>query len=108
MGGAQPADHHSPLGGVYRAIFSIISLAVGLALAYGGLKLLMLGGSAYYLLAGLAYCALAVLVFLKHRATLLAAVAVFAATFVWALCDTSEIGYWLFCRVWLSRPFCSR
>lgn len=94
MGGVQPADHHSPLGGIYRAIFSVISLAAGLALAYGGVQLLTLGGSSYYLLAGVAYIALAVLVFLKHPYTLIVSGVVFAATFVWALCDTPEIGYW--------------
>lgn len=94
MGGVQPVDQHSPIGAVYRAVFSLISLAVGLVLAYGGSKLLMLGGSAYYLLAGLAYSALAVLVFLKHRLALAFSVVTFLATCVWAFCDTPEVGYW--------------
>jgi quinate dehydrogenase (quinone) len=94
MGGVQPVDHQSPIAGAYRVLFSLISLAVGLVLAYGGSKLLMLGGSAYYLLAGLAYCVLAVLVFLRHRFALAFSIVTFAATCVWAFCDTPEIGYW--------------
>lgn len=94
MADTQPADHQPSLGGIYRAFFSLISILAGCALVYGGLQLLVLGGSTYYLLAGLAYIAAAILVFLKKRYALLVAVGTFIATCLWAVYDTPEFGYW--------------
>lgn len=49
-------------------LFSLLVLVVSLALIYGGVKLVALGGSSYYLIAGLAYLLLAVLFFAQaHR-----------------------------------------
>ncbi|MFT8674667.1 MAG: membrane-bound PQQ-dependent dehydrogenase, glucose/quinate/shikimate family [Acetobacter sp.] len=79
---------------VFRVLFSLINIIIGLYLLKGGFTLLSLGGSPYYFLAGLAYVAIAVLYFLKNRYALLLSVITFVATFIWALCDTPEFGYW--------------
>ena len=48
----------SALRAIPRLLLALIVLATGEALAYGGISLLKLGGSAYYLIAGLAYLVL--------------------------------------------------
>jgi quinate dehydrogenase (quinone) len=72
----------SALRAIPRLLLAFIVLATGLALGYGGICLLKLGGSAYYLIAGLAYLALGVLVLLRHRYTAAFSLLVFVATAV--------------------------
>ena len=84
----------SALRAIPRLLLALIVLATGVALAYGGISLLKLGGSAYYLIAGLAYLVLGVLVLLRHRYTAAFSLLVFVATAVWALLDTPRFGYW--------------
>ncbi len=84
----------SALRAIPRLLLALIVLATGVALGYGGISLLKLGGSAYYLIAGLAYLALGVLVLLRHRHTAAFSLLVFVATAVWALLDTPRFGYW--------------
>ncbi|ORF38279.1 membrane-bound PQQ-dependent dehydrogenase, glucose/quinate/shikimate family [Snodgrassella alvi] len=77
-----------------RWLLVLILLAGGLALGYGGIKLLILGGSGYYLLAGIAYLVLSLMVGLRKSYTALFSLAVFVATLIWALTDATELTYW--------------
>ncbi|MGP5451134.1 hypothetical protein ACTXOX_25665, partial [Pseudomonas helleri] len=69
---------------IARVLFSLFVFAVALALIYGGIKLVALGGSSYYLIAGLAYLVLAALFLLRKRIGLTLSVAIFLATCAWA------------------------
>ncbi|MGA1810091.1 membrane-bound PQQ-dependent dehydrogenase, glucose/quinate/shikimate family [Sphingobium sp. WW5] len=79
---------------IFRVLFSALTLAVGLVLAAGGLRLITLGGSSYYALAGVAYVILAFLYLKRHHAALHLTIAIFGATVIWALFDTPEFGFW--------------
>jgi len=79
---------------IFRVLFSALTLAVGLVLAAGGLRLITLGGSSYYALAGVAYVILAFLYLKRHPAALHLTIAIFGATVIWALFDTPEFGFW--------------
>ncbi|QEO17375.1 membrane-bound PQQ-dependent dehydrogenase, glucose/quinate/shikimate family [Acetobacter vaccinii] len=89
-----PIPERRGLKDAYRLLVALVTAVVGLALIYGGIKLAMLGGSLYYLLAGLAYALVAVLFALRKTLSFVVSVAIFAATFVWALFDTPEFGFW--------------
>jgi quinate dehydrogenase (quinone) len=85
---------------VGRVVGAVIA-AVGLALAGGGLWLLMLGGSPYYIVSGIAYGVSGVLLWRRRPTGAWLAVAVFAATVAWALWEVG-FNYWaLFPRVLL-------
>ncbi|MBO1328299.1 membrane-bound PQQ-dependent dehydrogenase, glucose/quinate/shikimate family [Acetobacter suratthaniensis] len=79
-----------------RIAFALISLAVGIALLYGGFRLVTLGGSLYYLIAGIAYAALGGLFLLRQKTSwaLILSVAIFVATVLWALYDTPALAFW--------------
>lgn len=85
-------------GGCWRCLprwlLVLILLASGLALGYGGIVLLMQGGSMYYLLAGIAYLVLAVLVAKRKSCMALVSLLIFVATFIWALVDAPELTFW--------------
>ncbi len=49
------------MSNIARVLFSLFVFTVGIALIYGGIQLVALGGSSYYLIAGLAYLVLTVL-----------------------------------------------
>ena len=83
-----------PAGNSARVLFSLLVLVVSLALIYGGVKLVALGGSSYYLIAGLAYLLLAVLFFLRKRIGISLSVATFLATCVWAFYEVGQFSYW--------------
>lgn len=83
-----------PAGNSARVLFSLLVLVVSLALIYGGVKLVALGGSSYYLIAGLAYLLLAVLFFLRKRIGISLSVAIFLATCVWAFYEVGQFSYW--------------
>jgi quinate dehydrogenase (quinone) len=82
------------MGSYARIIVSVLVGGAGLALAFGGIQLVSLGGSFYYLLAGIAYLVSAVLLFRRHRTTAWVSIAIFLATCLWALIDTPRFGYW--------------
>ena len=79
---------------VARLLFSLLAFIVALALIYGGIKLLALGGSSYYLIAGLAYLLLAALYLLRKRLGLALSVVIFLATCVWAFYEVRQFSYW--------------
>ncbi|MBV1836618.1 membrane-bound PQQ-dependent dehydrogenase, glucose/quinate/shikimate family [Acetobacter estunensis] len=79
---------------VFRLTVAALTGLVGLWLAWEGFELATLGGSLYYVLAGLAYVLLGILFVARSRIALPVTVLVFAATCVWAVLDTPEIGYW--------------
>ncbi|MCB2076648.1 MAG: membrane-bound PQQ-dependent dehydrogenase, glucose/quinate/shikimate family [Novosphingobium sp.] len=85
---------------VGRIVFGLVLAGIGLALAWGGVRLIGLGGSFYYLPAGLAALASGALV-LTGRWRLGAAVylVLFLVTLVWALIEAGLNGWALMPRV---------
>lgn len=79
---------------IARVLFSLFVFAVALALIYGGIKLVALGGSSYYLIAGLAYLALAALFVLRKCLAITLSVAIFLATCAWAFYEVGQFSYW--------------
>ena len=75
---------------IARVLFSLFVFAVGLALIYGGVKLVALDGSSYYLIAGLAYLVLAALFLLRKRMGITLSVAIFLATCAWAFYEVGQ------------------
>lgn len=81
------------LGGVVAGI--------GVVLAAGGIKLVLLGGSLYYLLSGLSYGVAGVLLARRRPSGAMLVIAMLAATLVWAIREAG-LDYWaLFPRVLL-------
>jgi quinoprotein glucose dehydrogenase len=76
----------------YRAI-GFVLLVIGLALAFGGGKLVSLEGSPYYLLAGLGCLAAGVQLLRKRSSGNWIYLAVFVATLVWALAEVG-LQFW--------------
>ncbi|MGO3550934.1 hypothetical protein, partial [Pseudomonas helleri] len=68
------------MSNIARVLFSLLVFVVALALIYGGIKLISLGGSSYYLIAGLAYLLLAALFILRKSIGISLSVAIFLAT----------------------------
>jgi quinoprotein glucose dehydrogenase len=100
---SQEAARRPRLGGVRavpRWLYGIVLVAIGAALAAGGVRLLALGGSAYYLPAGLA-AAVAGLAVLAGRWRLGALVylLLLAASLVWGLWEAGLNGWALAPRV---------
>jgi quinate dehydrogenase (quinone) len=75
---------------VVLRLFGAILVIVGLALGYGGIQLLMLGGSAYYAIIGLLLIVSGVLFILKKTAAAWVYAVAFIGTVIWAL---SESGF---------------
>lgn len=69
-------------------LFSILAALIGLALAAGGIYLLILGGSAYYLLAGLVLLLNAWLGLKRHELTRPLFALFLAVTLVWSLWES--------------------
>ena len=82
------------MSNIARVLFSLLVFVVALALIYGGIKLVSLGGSSYYLIAGLAYLLLAALFVLRKRIGVSLSVAIFLATCVWAFYEVGQFSYW--------------
>ncbi|MBR9905052.1 MAG: membrane-bound PQQ-dependent dehydrogenase, glucose/quinate/shikimate family, partial [Gammaproteobacteria bacterium] len=74
-------------------IVGLLLLIVGLALAFGGSKLVSVGGSAYYLIAGLSIIACGVLFTLRRGAALWLYALILFATLVWALWEVG-LDWW--------------
>ena len=75
---------------IARVLFSLFVFAVGLALIYGGVKLVALDGSSYYLIAGLTYLVLAALFLFRKRSGITLSVAIFLATCAWAFYEVGQ------------------
>lgn len=80
-------------------VFIILLAVFGLAFGYGGIKLIMLGGSFYFLIMGIALLVSAVLVFQKKRSGIVLYAVSFIASIIWALFDAG-LEFWpLFSRL---------
>jgi len=80
-------------------LLSLILILIGAILVYGGIKLMLLGGSLYYLLAGLGLVASGVMMF---RLKLIGAwiyIGLFALTVLWALWEVGLDGWGLVPRI---------
>jgi quinoprotein glucose dehydrogenase len=87
-----------------RIVYGLCLIAVGAALAFGGVKLIVLGGSFYYLPAGLAALASgAMVIWGRWRTGALIYLALMAVTLVWALAEAGLDGWALAPR--LISPF---
>ena len=73
--------------------FGVVLAAMGVALGWGGIELLTLGGSSYYLLTGLALLISGVLLVLKKPLGLAVLALVFVGTVVWALAEVG-LQFW--------------
>lgn len=82
------------MSNIARVLFSLFVFTVGIALIYGGIQLVALGGSSYYLIAGLAYLVLTVLFLLRKRLGITLSVAIFLATCAWAFYEVGQFSYW--------------
>jgi quinate dehydrogenase (quinone) len=80
-------------------VFSVIVLLIGLALALGGVRLALLGGSVYYVIAGAGLVAASVLLWRQRVAGVGVLLVVFAGSIAWALWEAG-IAFWpLFARL---------
>lgn len=87
---------------IFLSIYGTLALITGLALAYGGVLLLIEGGSPYYLLAALAMIAIGVLGLTARRALVHAVAALSVATILWSLWEVGLNGWALIPRLdWL-------
>jgi quinoprotein glucose dehydrogenase len=82
-------------------VFSLILLALALALAGGGAELAWLGGSLYYLITGVVLAASAVLLWRALKLGMWVYLLVLAYTFVWSLWETGLDGWALASRMGL-------
>ena len=98
-----------PLLSITGAVFVLL----GLALAVGGIWLLVLGGSWYYLLAGLGIAITGVLLIVDRREALWLYALVLIASTVWALVEVRldwwqllpRLDVWFVLALWLWLPF---
>ena len=72
---------------IARGLIAALVALLGLALAAGGVWLVILGGSPYYVLAGAAFILTAVTLFLRRRACLWIYAIVVVGTLVWAVAE---------------------
>ncbi|GAA5007677.1 membrane-bound PQQ-dependent dehydrogenase, glucose/quinate/shikimate family [Acinetobacter puyangensis] len=79
---------------VFRLLFVLLTLIIAVALIFGGIKLLSLGGSSYYLIAGVAYLAIAVLYLLRNKIGLWLSIITYIATVIWAFYEVQAFDYW--------------
>jgi glucose dehydrogenase len=92
LAGAERVDVDRSGASPDRVIANLI-IMIGAVLAGGGLWLLLLGGTPYYLLSGTAYVVSGVLLWRRRQAGAWFAVALLAATLVWAIWDAG-LNYW--------------
>lgn len=82
----------SSLPWLLRGLGAVLVL-LGLFLAAGGVKLVLLHGSCFYLFAGLAMLATGAAAIARRAATLWIALALFVASLVWGLCEVG-LDFW--------------
>ncbi|MCL6723070.1 membrane-bound PQQ-dependent dehydrogenase, glucose/quinate/shikimate family [Klebsiella sp. T2.Ur] len=78
---------------LYARLFSIVLILTGLTLTFGGIWLLVLGGSCYYLTIGIAYILATTLLMCRNKHFASVVTSVFLITVGWALWE-SGINYW--------------
>jgi quinoprotein glucose dehydrogenase len=105
-----------PRSGPLLLISGATLILLGLALAVGGMRLLLLGGSFYYLLAGLGVVASGALLIVGRRESLWLYALVLFGTTVWALVEVRldwwqllpRLDVWFALGLWLWLPFVTR
>lgn len=76
-----------------RCVFAAVIALVGLFLGFGGIWLIVLGGSSFYLIQGLAFVAIAALIWVRNPLALWAYAALLLITLVWALLEVG-LDWW--------------
>jgi len=89
----------NPVPAITARLLAAFLLLIGLGIAAGGVRLLMLGGSPYYLLGGLAVAAVAVLLWRADRRSALLYGAFMLVTLGWALWEVGLDGWQLMPRL---------
>jgi len=84
-----------------RGVFAVVLALLGLAFVWGGIKLLVLGGSAYYVVSGLTLCASALLLWKGDRRGLWTYALLMIATSIWALHEVGLSSWGLLSRLGL-------
>ena len=84
----------SGLNILISVVFMLITLATSVAIIWGGVKLLSLGGSAYYLIAGIAYLIMAFLYFKRKISGMYFSCLIFVLTVIWSLYEVGGFVYW--------------
>jgi quinoprotein glucose dehydrogenase len=82
-------------------VFAVILVALGLALAAGGVELAFLGGSLYYLITGVVLVVSAVLLWRARKLGMWLYLVVLAYTLVWSLWEIGLDGWALASRMGL-------
>jgi quinoprotein glucose dehydrogenase len=75
---------------IYARIVAVLILLAGLGLLFGGMFLLLKGGSWFYALSGIAYVVAAILIFRRDERALWLYAAIVLVTLIWALV---EVGF---------------
>jgi len=94
----------------------VVLVLIGLGLAVGGIRLILLGGSWYYLLAGTASIASGLLLTRHRRAALWLFALLLAASLIWAVFEVRfdfwqlgpRLDIWLLCGLYLLLPRVNR
>lgn len=86
---------------VTRRLLALTIAALGVAMAFGGVQLIVVGGSWYYAIAGLALLAAAGLIWLDNLWGARIYAAVFAVTLVWAFAEVGLHAWGLLARIGL-------
>lgn len=105
-----------PRCGPLLLISGIAFVLLGLVLAIGGVRLMLLGGSFYYLLAGLGIAITGALLIVERREALWLYALVLFGTTAWALIEVRldwwqllpRLDLWFALGLWLSLPFVNR
>ncbi len=77
-----------------RLVLSAVIALVGLLLGFGGLWLIVLGGSSFYLVQGLAFIAIAALIWARNPLALWVYAALLLVTLAWAVFEVG-LDWWL-------------
>jgi quinoprotein glucose dehydrogenase len=106
----------SPARGWAAPVTGVVLIVLALPLAWGGVKLLQLGGSAYYLIAAIAAIACGVLLILRRPIALWLYAALLLGTLAWAVAEVHldfwplvpRVSLWWAIALWLLVPWVSR
>ncbi|MBK7250809.1 MAG: membrane-bound PQQ-dependent dehydrogenase, glucose/quinate/shikimate family [Gammaproteobacteria bacterium] len=99
-----------------QRVFALLLAVIGLALALGGARLLLLGGSAYYVVTGLLLAASAILLWRGQKSGLYLYGAILIGTLAWAIWEAGfdawalmpRLGLLLALGAWLLLPLARR